>query len=337
MTDWANPTTASQYPNVLSDLKDRDVSAAKQFNGVSDTNIPLDSIGYDSSADRARRWTGSAWVYIYQSLYTHIAIDAQNPGNPHGTTAAMVGAPTTTAFNNHTSNVSNPHATTAAQVGAPTLAAFNAHVNSVSNPHSTTAAQVGALATANKLSELAAVASEARTNIGAASAATLASHTGDLNNPHQTTRAQLSAAKDGVNTDITALSGASSLGWQGGSTNLHCGSGGVFSFNFSGTTWMRMVNNSFQVPSGLDVSLGDTSNVWNNIHFKGKLRRTAGVGSWTFFGGQPVAINSLNSELALEGGFTGTYPQTTILLVQTARAVNKLAEWLIAHGIADQF
>ena len=102
---------------------------------------------------------------------------------------------------------------------------------------------------------------------------------------------------------------------------------------------MRMVNNSFQVPAGLDVSLGDTSNLWNNIHFKGKLRRDTGTGSWTFFGGQPItpADVSLNSELALEGGFTGSYPQATILLQQTARAVNQIAQYLINYGVIDQF
>lgn len=335
MTDWANPTTQSQYPNVLADLKDRDVSAVKLFNGVSDSNVPVDAIGYDASADRLRKWSGSAWSYILQSLYTHIAIDAQNPGNPHGTTAAMVGAPTTTAFNNHASSTSNPHATTAGQVGAPTLAAFNAHANSISNPHSTTAAQVGALAVANNLSELSAQHAAARTNIQAASAASLASHTGDTNNPHATTRAQLGAAASGTNTDITALSGASSLGWQGGSTNLHCGGGGNFLFNFAGSTKVRMVANSLQVPAGLDVSLGDSSELWNNVHFKGKLRRSAGVGSWTFFGGQPITISSLNSELALEGGFSSSYPQTEILLRATARSVNQMAKWLIDHGIAD--
>jgi hypothetical protein len=49
----------------------------------------------------------------------HIA----NKNNPHGVTAAQVGAPTKTEFTNHTGNKSNPHGVTAAQVGAiPTSA-----------------------------------------------------------------------------------------------------------------------------------------------------------------------------------------------------------------------
>lgn len=48
-------------------------------------------------------------------------IDARN--NPHGVTAAQVGAPTLTAFNDHVNDTNNPHAVTAAQVGAITSVA----------------------------------------------------------------------------------------------------------------------------------------------------------------------------------------------------------------------
>ena len=46
---------------------------------------------------------------------------------------------------NHIDARNNPHGVTAAQVGAPTLTAFNDHVNDTNNPHMVTAAQVGAI------------------------------------------------------------------------------------------------------------------------------------------------------------------------------------------------
>lgn len=48
-------------------------------------------------------------------------IDARN--NPHGVTAAQVGAPTLTEFNDHVNDANNPHMVTAAQVGAITSVA----------------------------------------------------------------------------------------------------------------------------------------------------------------------------------------------------------------------
>lgn len=45
----------------------------------------------------------------------------------------------------HIDSRNNPHGVTAAQVGAPTLTEFNDHVNDVNNPHMVTATQVGAI------------------------------------------------------------------------------------------------------------------------------------------------------------------------------------------------
>ena len=72
--------------------------------------------------------------------------------NPHGTTAAQVGATPAS----HATNTSNPHSVTAAQVGAAaaehshTAAEIGAtpasHATNTSNPHGVTAAQAGAAA-----------------------------------------------------------------------------------------------------------------------------------------------------------------------------------------------
>lgn len=66
-------------------------------------------------------------------------------------------------LDNHLDDVANPHATTAAQVGAPTTAAFAAHVADVANPHAVTKAQVG-LALVPNLDTTTAVAHPARTD-----------------------------------------------------------------------------------------------------------------------------------------------------------------------------
>lgn len=68
----------------------------------------------------------------------------QDTNNPHGTTAAQVGAytkaesnaitnPITTALNAHTANTNNPHATTAAQVGAYTQAQTDTAITTAVN------------------------------------------------------------------------------------------------------------------------------------------------------------------------------------------------------------
>jgi hypothetical protein len=133
---------------------------------------------------------GSAGTAAYEplgSVATHEAKAAPHSG--HATTTAL--AATNNALNSHTTNTANPHGTTAAQVGAEpsgavsahanqaaphsghatttalatTNTALNTHTSNVSNPHGTTAAQVGALAVGNNLSDLQNPAT-ARNNLG---------------------------------------------------------------------------------------------------------------------------------------------------------------------------
>lgn len=95
------------------------------------------------------------------NLQAHLA----DTSNPHGTTAAQVGAytkgevdsivnPIDSALTAHLANTSNPHGTTAAQVGAYTKAETDAkitplqtqvtnHINNTSNPHGVNKNQVG--------------------------------------------------------------------------------------------------------------------------------------------------------------------------------------------------
>lgn len=205
--DWNEPTLTSNYADVLSVLKDRDVSSAK-MDYTGDTNLPVGVLRFNTSNNRLERWDGSVWATAQQAIYDHIA------------------------------STSNPHSVTAAQVGAPTSAAFTSHTGNTSNPHTVTAAQVGALRTTNNLSDVT-NASTARSNIGAASASDLSSHTG-ASNPHSispgsigalaianrlsdvgnivSARNNIHAASQGANSDITSLSKVTDLSRDTGGT-----------------------------------------------------------------------------------------------------------------------
>jgi hypothetical protein len=129
--------------------------------------------------------------------------------NPHNTTAAQVGAYTTSQTDSlldlksddstvqaHISDLSNPHEVTASQIDAYTIAQvdvliastasdadLSAHVDNESNPHNVTAEQVNAY---NK-PEIDALLSVKAAEID------LTNHTGDTDNPHSTTAAQVGA------------------------------------------------------------------------------------------------------------------------------------------------
>lgn len=83
---------------------------------------------------------------------THTQIDTHiaNTSNPHSTTAAQVGAPTTSDFTGHT-GLTTIHFTVGSishaaiqNIGTNTHAQIDTHIANTSNPHSTTASQVGA-------------------------------------------------------------------------------------------------------------------------------------------------------------------------------------------------
>ena len=61
MTNWTNPQLTSTYTNFVTEVKDRDTDLAVQFDGVTVTNIPTNTIRWDSTANRWKKWSGSAW------------------------------------------------------------------------------------------------------------------------------------------------------------------------------------------------------------------------------------------------------------------------------------
>ena len=61
MANWSNPQLTSTYTNFVTEVKDRDVDLAKQFDGQTVSNLVTGAIRWDSSANRWKKWTGSAW------------------------------------------------------------------------------------------------------------------------------------------------------------------------------------------------------------------------------------------------------------------------------------
>lgn len=75
MANWNNPTTASLYTNVLSELKDRDVSAIKMQEGTTETNLPSGAKRYNVSTNKFETWNGSTWSNLpfHTTIDNHIA------------------------------------------------------------------------------------------------------------------------------------------------------------------------------------------------------------------------------------------------------------------------
>jgi hypothetical protein len=62
--NWSNPTLTSTYTNFVNEVKNRDEDLALQFDGTTSTSLPVNTIRWDSSANRWKKWNGSAWVEL---------------------------------------------------------------------------------------------------------------------------------------------------------------------------------------------------------------------------------------------------------------------------------
>jgi hypothetical protein len=93
--NWSNPQLTSTYTNFVSEVKNRDEDLALQFDGTTSTNIPTGTIRWDSSANRWKKWSGSAWGEL-TSTYALTAITSTSTVTgtaliPSGSTAPTNG------------------------------------------------------------------------------------------------------------------------------------------------------------------------------------------------------------------------------------------------------
>ena len=61
MADWSLPALTSTYTNTLTEIKNRDIDLALQFDGTTSTNLTTGTIRWNSSANTWQKWSGSAW------------------------------------------------------------------------------------------------------------------------------------------------------------------------------------------------------------------------------------------------------------------------------------
>ena len=73
--NWDDPTLSSTYTDFVTEVKNRDLDAATQFNGStgSDT-VPLNAVQWDASANRWNKHNGSDWVEL-SSTYSLSALN----------------------------------------------------------------------------------------------------------------------------------------------------------------------------------------------------------------------------------------------------------------------
>jgi len=119
MADWSNPQLTSTYTNFLTEVKNRDVDLALQFDGTTSTNLTTGTIRWSSSANRWQKWSGSVWAeltstYALTGLSTTGAATIGTTLGVSGvTTLSGGGTSTTAAIDNNSTNI----ATTAYVVG----------------------------------------------------------------------------------------------------------------------------------------------------------------------------------------------------------------------------
>jgi hypothetical protein len=119
MADWSLPALTSTYTNFATEVKNRDVDLALQFDGTTSTSLTTGTIRWDSAANRWKKWTGSAWgelaaTYALTGLSTTGAATIGTTLTVTSTTTLTGGGTSTTpTTDNNTTNI----ATTAFVVG----------------------------------------------------------------------------------------------------------------------------------------------------------------------------------------------------------------------------
>lgn len=84
MANWSNPVLTSTYTDFMNQLKDRDTDLALQFDGTTSTNLSVGTIRWDSTANRWKKWNGSAWAEL-AATYALTALSTTGNANIGGT------------------------------------------------------------------------------------------------------------------------------------------------------------------------------------------------------------------------------------------------------------
>jgi hypothetical protein len=89
--NWSNPTLTSTYTNFVTEVNNRDEDLALQFDGTTSTNIPTNTIRWDSAANRWKKWNGSSWAEL-TGTYALTALSTTGNANIGGTLAVTAAA-----------------------------------------------------------------------------------------------------------------------------------------------------------------------------------------------------------------------------------------------------
>lgn len=96
MADWSKPTLTSTYTNYLSETTGRDVDCATQFQSGTATNIPTNTVRWNSGIGRWQLWSGTAWGEL-ASTYNFTGISCTSLNNTGNTTLGDSSADTVTS------------------------------------------------------------------------------------------------------------------------------------------------------------------------------------------------------------------------------------------------
>jgi hypothetical protein len=86
MANWSNPTLSSLYTDFLTEVKARDTDLALGFDGTSSSNLLNNTIRWDSSANRWKKWSTStsSWVEL-TSVYALTGLSTTGNASITGT------------------------------------------------------------------------------------------------------------------------------------------------------------------------------------------------------------------------------------------------------------
>ena len=113
MANWSNPQLTSTYTNFVTEVKDRDVDLALQFDGTTSTGLPTNTIRWNSSISRWQKWSGTAWGELTGTY-------ALNALSVSGTTSLATATATTPLTADNSTNIA-----TTAWVRAQNYGAIN--------------------------------------------------------------------------------------------------------------------------------------------------------------------------------------------------------------------